>query len=38
MGEEVMRVRWRQFPIYSKQFVSSAGNPSMACAQTIARS
>ena len=30
IGEEIAAVRWRQFRIYPKQFVSSAGNPSMA--------
>jgi arylsulfatase A-like enzyme len=29
IGEEIVAVRWRQFRIYPKQFVSSAGNPSM---------
>ncbi|TPG76411.1 arylsulfatase [Pseudomonas arsenicoxydans] len=30
IGDEIVAVRWRQFRIYPKQFVSSAGNPSMA--------
>ena len=29
IGEEVAAVRWRQYRIYPKQFVSSAGNPTM---------
>jgi arylsulfatase A-like enzyme len=29
IGEDVAAVRWRQFRIYPKQFVSSAGNPAM---------
>ena len=29
IGEEVAAVRWRQFRIYPKQFVPSAGNPAM---------
>jgi arylsulfatase len=29
IGEEVVAVRWRNFRLYPKQFVSSAGNPSM---------
>jgi len=29
IGEEIVAVRWRNFRIYPKQFVSSAGNPSM---------
>jgi arylsulfatase A-like enzyme len=29
IGEEIVAVRWREFRIYPKQFVSSAGNPSM---------
>jgi len=29
IGEEVGGVRWRQYRIYPKQFVSSAGNPAM---------
>ncbi|MEP5570086.1 MAG: arylsulfatase [Halioglobus sp.] len=29
VGEEVAAVRWRQYRIYPKQFVSSAGNPAM---------
>ena len=30
VGEEIIAVRWKYFRIYPKQFVSSAGNPSMA--------
>jgi arylsulfatase len=30
IGDELVAVRWRQFRIYPKQFISSAGNPSMA--------
>lgn len=30
IGDEIVAVRWRQFRIYPKQFVSSAGNPAMA--------
>jgi arylsulfatase A-like enzyme len=30
IGEEIVAVRWRQYRMYPKQFVSSAGNPSMA--------
>jgi arylsulfatase len=29
IGEEIVAVRWRQFRIYPKQFVASAGNPAM---------
>ena len=29
IGEEVAAVRWRQYRVYPKQFVSSAGNPAM---------
>jgi arylsulfatase len=29
IGEEIVAVRWRQYRIYPKEFVSSAGNPSM---------
>ncbi len=29
IGEEVAAVRWRQYRVYPKQFVSSAGNPPM---------
>jgi hypothetical protein len=29
IGDEIAAVRWRQWRIYPKQFVSSAGNPSM---------
>jgi arylsulfatase len=29
IGEEVAAVRWRQYRIYPKQFMGSAGNPSM---------
>jgi arylsulfatase A-like enzyme len=29
IGEEIVAVRWRQYRLYPKQFVSSAGNPSM---------
>jgi len=29
IGEEVAAVRWRQYRLYPKQFISSAGNPSM---------
>ncbi len=29
VGEEIAAVRWRNFRIYPKQFVASAGNPSM---------
>jgi arylsulfatase A-like enzyme len=29
IGTEVVAVRWRQYRIYPKEFVSSAGNPSM---------
>jgi hypothetical protein len=29
IGEEIVAVSWRQFRIYQKQFVSSAGNPSV---------
>jgi len=29
IGEEIVAVRWRYFRLYPKQFVSSAGNPSM---------
>lgn len=29
IGEEVVAMRWRQFRVYPKQFVSSAGNPAM---------
>jgi arylsulfatase len=29
IGEEVVAVRWKQFRVYPKQFVSSMGNPSM---------
>src|SRR5271167_996498 len=29
IGEEIVAVRWREFRIYPKQFVNSAGNPSM---------
>jgi len=29
IGEEIVAVRWRGFRIYPKQFVASAGNPSM---------
>jgi arylsulfatase A-like enzyme len=29
IGDEIVAVRWRQWRIYPKQFVSSAGNPSM---------
>ena len=29
IGEEIVAVRWRDFRIYPKQFVPSAGNPSM---------
>jgi hypothetical protein len=29
IGEEIVAVRWRQFRVYPKEFVSSAGNPSM---------
>jgi arylsulfatase len=29
IGEEVVAVRWRQYRVYPKQFVSSAGNPAM---------
>lgn len=29
IGEEVAAVRWRNYRLYPKQFVSSAGNPSM---------
>jgi arylsulfatase len=29
IGEEVVAVRWRQYRLYPKQFVSSAGNPAM---------
>jgi hypothetical protein len=29
IGEEIVAVRWRQFRIYPKQFMGSAGNPSM---------
>lgn len=30
LGDEIVAVRWRQFRIYPKQFISSAGNPAMA--------
>jgi arylsulfatase A-like enzyme len=29
IGEEIVAVRWRSFRVYPKEFVSSAGNPSM---------
>jgi arylsulfatase len=29
IGEEIVAVRWRQYRIYPRQFVPSAGNPSM---------
>lgn len=29
IGDEIVAVRWRQYRIYPKQFVASAGNPSM---------
>jgi arylsulfatase A-like enzyme len=29
IGEDIVAVRWRQYRIYPKQFVPSAGNPSM---------
>ncbi len=29
IGEEIAAVRWRNFRLYPKQFVSSAGNPAM---------
>ena len=29
IGEEIAAVRWREFRIYPKQFVASAGNPAM---------
>lgn len=29
IGEEVAAVRWRQYRLYPKEFVSTAGNPSM---------
>ncbi len=28
-GDEIVAVRWRQFWLYPKQFVSSAGHPAM---------
>jgi len=30
IGEEIVAVRWRQYRLYPKQFVHSAGNPAMA--------
>lgn len=30
IGDEVVAVRWRQYRLYPKQFISSAGNPAMA--------
>ncbi|HJW36295.1 MAG TPA: arylsulfatase [Actinomycetes bacterium] len=30
IGEEIVAVRWRQYRLYPKQFVSSAGNPAVA--------
>jgi arylsulfatase len=30
IGEDVAAVRWRQYRIYPRQFIASAGNPSMA--------
>jgi hypothetical protein len=29
IGEEIVAVRWRAYRIYPKQFIASAGNPSM---------
>lgn len=29
IGDEIVAVRWKQFRLYPKQFVGSAGNPSM---------
>jgi arylsulfatase A-like enzyme len=30
IGDEIVAVRWRQYRLYPKQFVSSAGNPAVA--------
>ena len=30
LGEDIAAVRWRQYRLYPKQFVPSAGNPAMA--------